>query len=898
MTAQPSTSPGEETEVVESAPRVGEMAWADAVLEGDRPARDSIVPPMFPSVPPDPVVVGEVTPNPSSQDVLPPFSVAPVPIAAEGALVAINAVTPFADSASGDLPPLVTALPTTSLPPTEFQLLDAPYEEAAVEPPFDWHAIPSSVPPPDPAPELLAEAPEAYHDAIAPAGGFTSPITGPDPLSEAIAGGFTSPIAGPDAFDAQAHADELSALHAQLDALTSVPAGSSIPEEALPIPEAVSAIPEAQQDDPAAVEAALMAAEAPSVELDPMELADPLDIVDLETLDSAFDSIFGYQNAATSIPGNTTDSPVISATTGELTHPPPPVTMRTDAVMATPTPMQQLTRQREVPQLPPKGEIILGIDLGTTYSCAAIVERRQASVLASRWGSPTIPSVVAFLPDGRTLVGESALRYGNDPRRVIAGSKRIFGRAYHSPIVQELREHFAYEIVEGADGDAAIRVDGRVIGLEEVATAILREIRESAGLQLEGRVNRAVITCPAHFSERQRDAVRYAGELAGFHVERVLSEPTAAAIHFGLGRSLSKRKVLVFDLGGGTFDVSLLEVNGDVFEVLGTGGDSFLGGIDFDACIADQIVEAFLEKEQIDARTDPVAIARILQYAERAKRELSDRSSTIVQIDHLSVQPHAARSLTIPIRRSRVEEMWSPLIEHTATIVQEVLDRAEVKPKEVDEVLLVGGQSRTPAVQKRMEQLFGRKLGRAINPEEAIALGAAQLGDTLGKASSTVTLIDVLPMSIGVGLPGGRYKRILERDTKLPAERSYSLRSTRDNQTKFEIVLFQGEDENVDNDDPLGVIELAGLPKGPKGSVSVVINLRVTAQQVLEIQARETKTGKSVVANFATKNTGEDVRRKMGLPGALSHEELKRRKTRRSRIKGVWSWLTSLFKKK
>lgn len=839
------------------------MAWADAVLEGDRPARDSIVPPMFPSVPPEPVVA-EVTPVPSSQDVLPPFSVAPAPIPAEeGALMAINpAPASFADPASGDLPALGGPLPTTSLPPTEFQLVEAPHQETSADPPFDWHAIPSSVPPPDPEPPLVAAA-----------------------------------YAAPEAEQTAASGAELSALHAHLDALTSVPAGSSVPEESLPIPEAVSGTPEAAPDDPAAVQAALAAAEAPG-ELDPMEVADPLDIVDLETLDSAFDSIFGYQNAATAVPGNTTDAPVISATTGELTHPPPPVTLRTDAVMATPAPAQQLTRQREVVQLPPKGEIILGIDLGTTYSCAAIVERRQASVLASRWGSPTIPSVVAFLPDGRTLVGESALRYGNDPRRVIAGSKRIFGRAFHSPIVQELREHFAYEIVEGADGDAAIRVDGRTIGLEEVATAILREIRESAGLQLEGRVNRAVITCPAHFSERQRDAVRYAGELAGFHVERVLSEPTAAAIHFGLGRSLSKRKVLVFDLGGGTFDVSLLEVNGDVFEVLGTGGDSFLGGIDFDACIADQIVEAFLEKEQIDARTDPVAIARILQYAERAKRELSDRSSTIVQIDHLSVQPHAARSLTIPIRRSRVEEMWSPLIEHTATIVQEVLDRAEVKPKEVDEVLLVGGQSRTPAVQKRMEQLFGRKLSRAINPEEAIALGAAQLGDTLGKASSTVTLIDVLPMSIGVGLPGGRYKRILERDTKLPAERSYSLRSTRDNQTKFEIVLFQGEDENVDNDDPLGVIELAGLPKGPKGSVSVVINLRVTAQQVLEIQARETKTGKSVVANFATKNTGEDVRRKMGLPGALSHEELKRRKTRRSRIKGVWSWLTSLFKKK
>jgi molecular chaperone DnaK len=320
---------------------------------------------------------------------------------------------------------------------------------------------------------------------------------------------------------------------------------------------------------------------------------------------------------------------------------------------------QPLERRREI--LPPKGDVVLGIDLGTTYTCAALVEAKHASVLASRWGSPTIPSVVAFLADGRTLVGESALRYSSDPRRLIVGSKRIFGRAYHSPIVQEAKDHFSYEIVEGPGGDAAIRVDQRIIDLEDVAAAILREVRESAALQIEGRVNRAVITCPAHFNERQREAVRVAGERAGFHVERVLSEPTAAALHFGLGRGMTKRKVLVYDLGGGTFDVSLLEVDGDVFEVLGTGGDTFLGGIDFDACIADLIVEALLEKEHIDARTDPVAVARVLEYAERAKRDLSDRTATIVQIDHLTVQPHAPRALTVPIKRTRVEELWSPL---------------------------------------------------------------------------------------------------------------------------------------------------------------------------------------------------------------------------------------------
>ncbi|MFO0722153.1 MAG: Hsp70 family protein [Myxococcota bacterium] len=858
MTVETNTGPAPETDVESGTSKVSEIAWADAVLEGDRPARDSIVPPMFPSTPPDPafqpVVIQDpaaaaADPAPSSGDVVPPFSVQPAP----------------------------AGLPMPALEPVSSFESSAPMVDGAEVVPVDDDFSDSTV-------ALSGEVSAAFA------------LTAPPEEVPLESSGLPAMVD----------------FGAQLDALTaafSTPP-SPPPEAPLPIPEAVSELPQAalppeMPDDPAMVQAALAAVEGGAVEGgdDPnLLLADPSDIVDLETLDQAFDSIFGQEamQQQTAPPQSAPDAPVISATTGDLTHPPPPVTLRTDTLHAPPplpVQTQQLTRRREVPMLAPKGDIILGIDLGTTFSCAAIVERRHASVLASRWGSPMIPSVVAFLPDGRTLVGESALRYGNDPRRVIAGSKRIFGRAYHSPIVQELKEHFAYEIVEGSDGDAAIKVDGRQIGLEEVAAAILREIRESAGLQLEGRVNRAVITCPAHFNERQRDAVRYAGELAGFHVERVVSEPTAAALHFGLGRSLTKRKVLVFDLGGGTFDVSLLEVNGDVFEVLGTGGDSFLGGIDFDACIADQIVEAFLEKEQIDARSDPVAIARILQYAERAKRELTDRSSTIVQIDHLTVQPHAPRSLTVPIRRSRVEEMWAPLIEHTATIVTEMLERAEVKPSEVDEVLLVGGQSRTPAVQKRMEQLFGRKLSRDVNPEEAIALGAAQLADSLNK-SGGVTLIDVLPMSIGVGLPGGRYKRILERDTKLPAERSYSLRSTRDNQTRFEIVLFQGEDENVDNDDPLGIIELNGLPRGPKGSVTVIINLRVTAQQVLEIQARETKTGKSIQASFGTKHTGEEVRKKMGLPGQLSHEELKARRSKRSRIKGVWSWLTGLFKRK
>lgn len=653
---------------------------------------------------------------------------------------------------------------------------------------------------------------------------------------------------------------------------------------------------EAAPHEPPVADRRVSSAPPPGGAPDP-DLVDPSDVVDLETFDLAFLSVFAPPAPPSPPAGNV----VLSATTGDLVFAPPATAaaLKTDQPLA-PPPLPKLVAQaplaRRHAQLPPKGDVVLGIDLGTTYTCAAVVEAKHASVLASRWGTPTIPSVVAFLPDGKTLVGEAALRHGNDPRRVIAGSKRIFGRAFHSPIVQEAKDHFAYEIVEGNGGDAAIRVDGRVIELEDVAAAILREVRESAALQLEGRVNRAVITCPAHFNERQRESIRVAGELAGFHVERVLSEPTAAALHFGLGRGMQKRKVLVYDLGGGTFDVSLLEVDGDVFEVLGTGGDTFLGGIDFDACIADLIVEAFLEKEQIDARSDPVAIARVLEFAERAKRELTERSNTIVQIDHLTVQPHAARSITVPIRRARVEELWTPLVEHTASIVEQMLERVQVAPSEIHEVLLVGGQSRTPLVQKRMEALFGRKLTRDVNPDEAIAQGAAQLGDSLAR-SSNVTLIDVLPMSIGVGLPGGRYKRILERETKLPAERSYSLKSTRDDQTRFEVMLFQGEDESVENDEPLGVVELNDLPKGPRGSVTVIVTLRVTSQQVLEIEARETRTGKGVKAKLATKHTAETIRRKLGLPATPSKDANKSKRLQR-RGTGVWGWLSGLFKRR
>lgn len=550
---------------------------------------------------------------------------------------------------------------------------------------------------------------------------------------------------------------------------------------------------------------------------------------------------------------------------------------------------------RAVGDLGPKGEAIIGIDLGTTYSCAAIVENGEARVLATRRGKPTIASVVFYDQSGRTFVGETAVKKGEvEPQRMVIGSKRLMGRPYHSPLVQEVMGHFAYPIVQGYAGQAAIRMDDRIVALEEVAAEILRELREAASLQVDGRLNRAVITCPAYFNERQREAVRVAGEIAGFHVERVLNEPTAAALHYGFGKGLDARRVLVYDLGGGTFDVSLLEITGEVYEVLATGGDSFLGGIDFDACVAEMLAEAFVEQEHIDPREDPAAVARLLQYAEAAKRDLSTMVTTIVQIDHLVVQPYAARSITVALKQKRAERAFEPLVEQTLRVVVEVCERAGASIWEVDDILLVGGQTRTPLVRRRVAEVFGKQPLSSVHPDYAVALGAAQYAATLDSFDSIV-LIDALPISIGVGLPGGRMKKIVERDTRLPVQRKYRLHTTRDNQRNFEILVFQGEGDWVQNNEPLGMLLVPNLPKGPRGSVSVDVELEVNEECILRLSATETKSGKKVEAQFGTKDTPEDLRRKLGLPDTPTHAEMERMKEEANRPKGVWRWLTGLF---
>ncbi len=633
---------------------------------------------------------------------------------------------------------------------------------------------------------------------------------------------------------------------------------------------------------------------SPEVEVGAAPLVTPTPTDALDPI-SAFDATFSEEAASIPppLPHLREAKPIPTIEDLELPPPLPPYERA-----STPEDPSLRYRVRVAPERGPRSKGVIGIDLGTTYSCAAIVEDGRARMLASRQGGPTIASVVRYAEDGRTVVGTTAARSAaRHPERTILGSKRLMGRAFTSPVVQDVQHHFAYDVVPGREGEAAIRVQDEVIALEDVAASILEEIREAAALQLEESVNRAVITCPAHFTEPQREAVRRAGELAGFYVERVLNEPTAAALNYAADHHVERRRIVVYDLGGGTFDVSVLEVDGDVFEVLATGGDSFLGGLDFDACIVEMLSEALLEQEHLDAREDPAAVAKLFEFAERAKRDLSERTSTIVQIDHLVVQPYAARSISVGLRRVTVERAFAPLVAQTLEIVEDTVSRAGLTLNEIDDIVLVGGQSRAPIVRQHVEALFGRPPLARVDPEEAVALGAARFAASLDTIDDII-LIDALPLSIGVGLPGGRFKPLLSRDARLPASRTYHVRTTRDDQADYEIALFQGESDRVEDNEPLGILTLSDLPKGPRGTVKIEVTLAVDAESVLEVRACEPSSGQLVSARMVTKGTAEELRVRLGLPAQPTHEEIERRRAKKlNRPKKVWRWITGLFRR-
>jgi molecular chaperone DnaK len=509
---------------------------------------------------------------------------------------------------------------------------------------------------------------------------------------------------------------------------------------------------------------------------------------------------------------------------------------------------------------------IVGIDLGTTNSCVALADGGKAKVLESKQGYRTLPSVIAFDPQGKRLVGQAAkAQMIVNPVRTVYGAKRLVGRPFASPTVQACRDRFHYEIVQGAGGEAAVRVGESELSLQQISAFVLEELREMASSALGEPIARAVVTVPAYYNDHQRNAVREAGRLAGLEVERIVNEPTAAALAFGFGRGLEKR-VLVYDLGGGTFDASVLEIQGDVYEVVSTGGDTFLGGVDFDAQLVDHLAYGFFEAHGFYPPADRVAWQRIRDVAEETKIALSSSETAAAHLPFLCKDPDGKDcELDAKVARADLEGLTGELVERTLEVCREVLAAKGLEPKDVDEVLLVGGQSRMPLIWRRIKEVFGREPNHSVHPDEAVALGAALLADSAHRVDSVV-LIDVLAMGIGIALPGGRMATVLPRNTRLPVRKAYEHATTRDGQTELELQVFQGDSAKVAECEYLGTVQVGGLRSRPRGEVRVAVEFAVGNEGILDITARDLTSGKVTEVRFATVDTPEALRRKLQLP--------------------------------
>ncbi len=570
-------------------------------------------------------------------------------------------------------------------------------------------------------------------------------------------------------------------------------------------------------------------------------------------------------------------APAAPAPSGQDWPPPSPRPGPALADLSRPHRVEQLAAGAALPSIPlplspphlgAPSRAIIGIDLGTSNSCAAVVKDGRPYVIPSREGYNTVPSIVGLNSRNTLVVGHLArAQLLVNPRETVFGAKRLVGRPFDSATVQELRGKFPYEIVEGPSGEAAVRLGAVTLSLEEVSALVLREVKEVAQNHLGEEVNRAVITVPAYYSERQRQAVRHAGALAGLQVERILNEPTAAALAYAYGRHLEQR-VLVYDLGGGTFDASVLELQDNVYEVISTGGDTFLGGVDFDGRITGILLERFRDQHGLPFEGDRVALSRLADAAERAKRALSERTDFPVQLPYLAARDGKPITLDTQLARAEIAGAVEPLVDRTIDVCRDVLLAKGLSVDDIDEVILVGGQSRMPLVHEKVAAFFGRPPSRAVHPDEAVAVGAALLAHSLGSAEGVV-LIDVLPMSVGIGLPGGRVKTIIERNTPLPARKQYGLSTTRDGQTEFELVVLQGESERAEECAYLGTVRLSDLPPGPRGMVKIALTFELGAECLLTVTAREMNTGRSVQAVLSTRDGQETVIRKLeGGPAA------------------------------